>query len=984
MTLLETERLVRKLAELLQQPGDTGIAPKLAEDYAFVCRATNLRLQQCEAMIKAGDRHQAIQLAETAPNLLDLVTILEFRGSDEWRAYCQQNTLSAAERIDARSVHALNDCYAQGITTDHPLYAIYRRAVLSRNDDEALKALQSITRLNPGDVNAASELTRLDAKVLATKVEHLRNSLEGADPALLVAEIEDIEAFGFKSKPEEEVWRKAQAIRCGYLLEEAGQFKSSSDWIGALGKVDFIHRLQDEFKIELSSALLKQLDILETWTHVEQEKDKQEREFNSLLGELHHRIHQSEEKDTSARYVKLPELRDDYEALHKVWRSLTDFTRPIPENAASSFRKRSALLEAELARRTAIRRRLIITGSAMVLLAGGVIAWLAIGQMKARDFTKQLREAISQRQVGAADKLLEQGRSQKIGDASALADAETFVAKEHALLANFEAAFAKLPQQLSGETDASRMAGIANQLDIVRNSFNALAPELKTENEPRLQSFEKQWQNYLSESGRTVNELFEQWVSLAEKQCLELDYRANLEKATTQINDLGSLVRKISDCEAGFTNHLDLRNDLLQRSTSVQAKFAAYDRELEKIDTGMAAIRNAHTLKDFADGISLVASSEFSGSPPATAAYLVQSLNADDEATLRYLLGTTDAGTWAFVRNTKFVRFVPEVVMPAEHQILQQLNDDPAVNANHQRYRLWLDPEKTKNVEWITTGGLATSTGWTTIMAWTFSGSATSATFEDHNYGFFDGQYRLTPTEPVYSVDMLGSTGEAGSYNSVGLQQVWAGNDSYLNPLLAVLDSIKDSREDSPLFRAYLFLRLAELMKFQPDAWGITFCPTLRRNEAQIRSLVSEQFRSGDWFVPAKVDALSNKLNQFFASVNSVSYEKQAEGLLAIARATSNDGLRYVGFVGLDGKPNYVDNSNSGEVWGYTIANKQPVLQAESIEVNKPLNIPGMPLSPLFALASPRKEYLARTGVNPGDASFQRALPPLFQELTHP
>ena len=328
----------------------------------------------------------------------------------------------------------------------------------------------------------------------------------------------------------------------------------------------------------------------------------------------------------------------------------------------------------------------------------------------------------------------------------------------------------------------------------------------------------------------------------------------------------------------------------------MRAKFAAYDGELKKIDTGMAAIRSAQTLKDFSEGINLIASSEFSASPPVTAAYLVQSLNPNDETTLRYLLGATNAGTWAFVRRAKSVRFVPEVVMPAEQQIFQQLNDDPAVNASHQRYRLWLDREKTKSVEWITTGVLETSTGWTKIMAWTPSSSATSATFEDHNYGFFDGQYRLTPTEPVYSVETLGNTDEAGSYNSVGLQQVWTGNDSYSNPLLGVLDSIKDSQEGSPLFRAYLFLRLTDVMKLQPDAWGLTFCPTLRTHEAQIGSVVGEQFRSGDWFVPAKVDALSNKLNRYFASVMSVSYGKQADGLLAIQRAVSNDGLRYSWF----------------------------------------------------------------------------------------
>jgi hypothetical protein len=984
MTLLETERLVRKISDLLQQVGNAVIAPKLAEDFATVCHAASLRLQQCEAMIKAGDRPQAIQLAETAPNLLDLVTVLEFRGSDEWRGYCQQNSLPVADRIDARSVHALNECYAQGITTDHPLYAAYRSAVLSRNDEEALKTLQSITRLNPADTNAASELARLDAKVLAARLQHLGNSLEGAEPALLVAEIETIEAFGFKSKPDGEVWRKAQAVRCGCLLEEAAKLKNSSRWLDALAKLDFIHRLQDEFKVELPTTALKQLDTLETWARGEQEKDRKEREFQSLLGELHHRIHQSEEKDTSARYVKLPELRDDYEAMHKVWRSLTDFTWPIPEEAASSFRKRSSLLEDEISRRTAIHRRVIIASSAIVLVVGGAIAWLVLGQMKARDFSKQLQEAITQRQVHTADKLLERARNEKIGDANAIATAETFATKEHALLKNFEAALNKLPQQLTGEPDASRLASIADQLALAHIALNALAPDLKTENEPHLQAFEKQWQNFLSESGTVVNGLFDQWVSSAEKQCRELDYRAPLEKTTAQLATLAGVVQKITDTESGFTNHLNLRSDLLQRSAAVRAKFAAYDREIKKLDEGMAAIRKARTVKEFSEGINLIVSSEFSASPAATAASLVQSLNANDETTLRILLGATNASTWAFIGKAHPARLVPEVVMPAERQIFQQLNNDPAVSTIHQRYRLWLDQEGKNSVEWITAGSFETSMGWKQIKAWTPSASATSATFEDRDYGYFDGQYKLSPTQPVYRVEQLDNRDETASFNSVGLEKVLAGGDSYAKPLLEVLDSIKDSHEGSPLFRAYLFLRVMDLMNLQPDAWGLTFCPAARTHEAQIRSIVGEEFNRGDWFVPAKGNAYSQKLEQFFASAKLVSYAKQADGLLALARSVSKSGLQYVGFVGLEGKPNFVDNSISGEVFGYSAARKQPVLLAAKIAAGQPLKEQAIPLSPLFALDSPCKEYLTKAGVNPSDASFRGALPLLFRESVQP
>src|SRR5580692_9597930 len=134
MTLFDLERLARKISDVLREPANGSNSPKLAGDYAAACDAANLRLQQCEAMIKAGDRHQASQLAETAPNLLDSITALEFRGADKWRNFCHKNSLPVADRTDARSVRVLNDCYAQGITTDHPLYAAYRRAVLGRND----------------------------------------------------------------------------------------------------------------------------------------------------------------------------------------------------------------------------------------------------------------------------------------------------------------------------------------------------------------------------------------------------------------------------------------------------------------------------------------------------------------------------------------------------------------------------------------------------------------------------------------------------------------------------------------------------------------------------------------------------------------------------------------------------------------------------------------------------------------------------------
>src|SRR6185503_15122089 len=146
MILLEIERLNRRIAEVMQPGGPPDAVARLAEEFANACHSANLRLQQCESMIRANDRLQAIQLAETAPNLLDLIALLEFRDAAEWRAFCQKNALPIAERIDARALQTLNECYRQGISTDHPLYAAYRKATLTRNDTEALSALRSIAR----------------------------------------------------------------------------------------------------------------------------------------------------------------------------------------------------------------------------------------------------------------------------------------------------------------------------------------------------------------------------------------------------------------------------------------------------------------------------------------------------------------------------------------------------------------------------------------------------------------------------------------------------------------------------------------------------------------------------------------------------------------------------------------------------------------------------------------------------------------------
>src|SRR6185312_8240347 len=121
---------------------------------------------------------------------------------------------------------------------------------------------------------------------------------------------------------------------------------------------------------------------------------------------------------------------------------------------------------------------------------------------------------------------------------------------------------------------------IARQLTETHAALNALSPDLKAENEPRVTQFDRQWQQYLAEAAVPVNKEFEQSVVAAEKLCARLDYRSSVETAA-QLATLSGTVQKMDGYETDFKSVLPLRSDLVQRASAVQARFDAYRRELK-------------------------------------------------------------------------------------------------------------------------------------------------------------------------------------------------------------------------------------------------------------------------------------------------------------------------------------------------------------------------------------------------------------------
>jgi hypothetical protein len=984
MTLLETERLTRKLSGCLR--GDSGNQPgcaKLAEEFAAACHAANLRLQQCEAMIRVGDRHQAIQLAETAPNLLDIVTILEFRGSEKWRSYCQETGLQVAEAIDPRSVEALNECYAQGSPTDHPLYGVYRRACLLRRDEEALRALQRITRLNPSDTNAKAELARLGAKVLAKHLLLLSDLLDGSVPGMVLEEMEVIEAFGFNVAPEDVVWRRAQEVRCGIWIEHIEALRNSFHWAEASAILDLIHRVQDEFHIELLDSQLKIIQAVQSWVHQEEEKDKNQKVFDSLLSELQCRLQQSENDATSVRRPGMPELRSSLKGLKDVWQCVQALGRTLPESTAYAFDVRTTALGIEISRLSKIRRLKAVYASVSALAGVAMASWLGMVQFQARDLAARLKDAVAKRQVHKAKALLVRANSIALKP-STLA-AEDFIKNESSLLRDFQESFGKLPKQLEGEPMANDLAEISDNLSATTNRFADLAPDLKAENEPQLRAFEGHWLKFLSESHTRATSLLEASLEATEKQCAALDYRLPIEQVHSQFLTASNQVLKLVESESRSTNTLPIADELRRRLAAVKQKYSAFDQELKKLDAAVSNLTNSRAFSDYLSALETLTASPFSASV-ATAAKALREMNPTPESALRPLLCGDNPRVWNYLTTCSQCDFVPRSVLSAERDLYRALKDDPNTSSILYRYHLFLDLGRQTPLQWITAGRMATTgNGWREILAYRVDNSPDICRLERIKYGFFDGDYKLPNNQPIYDLEEIGPCNETASYSSLRLELLISGDEErWQSPPLKLLDKVNQSRQGSPLFRAYLFLKLVSLMELQQEESGLWFSLSARQDKARLISRGANEVRSGDWYAPRCVGKFSKRLGECFDSTQGVVYWTQAAALASLSREAFRSGFRYAGCLGANGQPVVTLEPILSELWGYTASAKSPSLlyvvrNGQLTEIEK-----GTALSPLFALKQSRAALLLKAGIDPNDHAFDKQLPPLFASHRHP
>lgn len=158
---------------------------ELAREYAGACREANARLRKCGDFLKQGLRSEAIQLADTEPNLFDQIAMLDFEDRDLWDEVVALYELERAEPIARHLAEALNEAYVEqqpleALLDRHRLLAL-GRAPLSRR----LEVLRDIAALDDMSLHWDEDVREMEkARLMEIDSELSAIKKNGSDASL--------------------------------------------------------------------------------------------------------------------------------------------------------------------------------------------------------------------------------------------------------------------------------------------------------------------------------------------------------------------------------------------------------------------------------------------------------------------------------------------------------------------------------------------------------------------------------------------------------------------------------------------------------------------------------------------------------------------------------------------------------------------------------------------------------------------------------
>ncbi|MFN0077596.1 MAG: hypothetical protein ACKVY0_14085 [Prosthecobacter sp.] len=975
---------VQSVRALLASGMPNSASDKTAADYARLCSDVEQRLEMAAAMLEKGSDYQALQVAEQDPPLLDLAGALSFGEERAWQEFCEAHHLPVAQRLNARTVQALDALYARGITANHPLYKDFRAAVLSRDDTKALQTVRTILKLNPADENARKELQRLDNKRMQEALEQLREALTTDDEERIACLTEGLAA----SAPEEKLKRvdayvAGESIRRSFrrrqaehqlpeLMTQMLAQQTEGNWQEVGLGLETIKMLIDEHGIEVSDESCKQqLDDLRQFFERDNAVDQKRQDFEKALRNF---VADVEEVETCLRIGTSPaynEIAAKDESFVRQWKELEAHQMPVPvqtlqrlQAVGQALRTRlKGLQRARRMRRVAIAA--VIVGALLCTTALGLHGW------KAYSISQELLNYQNRQVCSPAEELIRKLRHENElllhwpYLQAKIEEVDAWTRQVRATEKQATDAAQMLASSFAGESSKLPPGQLVRQLEDAEALVRSLARDLAEGPRNQLLALRTRVEFHLARVGKQLaTEAGASLADIEQTSARELSFE---KLATHMAETVNQIESKLAPLEAALkpeAEALRLPAPLESKILELRQRLDSFEDELKKFDKVRTETAAADSLATYKTALAGWREVRFAEAAPAAKALAALPTEAAFLAAL--LMDGDESALKAVLDDLSGPYMQPAAPLDEDLKTLLTLRDDVYLN------NIW----ENKIVDY--SRGSAESTLWSTGML-TRANIGENVRWSGRYYDVSQGS-----TSVIFTKRDLLRVPASGGYIGIGVAESKLSPTSefinslqlnrmtdedgkrFMHSLLEMFEKVMKDKGGSLIAKAYVVQRLENMLHRREFAWGLHFCPSLKADLRELQQILGEtSLRSEDWLVAAMRARLTTPLTAFFKRCEARSYLKEASARRGLLRSAALAGLRFGGYVEVD--LSLVLNNParaSNELWVLAGNGGKPKLVENSMvgkaaaEAAKLVAKDALPLSPVFFMSLDRSQLL--------------------------
>ena len=552
---------------------------RLAGDYAILCHEANARLRRCGEFLRQGLRAEALHLAESAPNLLDLFAMLDFPERAEWDEIVGRHRLAAAEPLLTDVAQELNEAYSilqplEKLLERHRLLALTRAPLSQR-----LSTLRKLAEADPASPFWEDDIQEFENARHRELEQEVGAAVGRNDEQALRQLLAEAAGNSWRNAPGPALVQSIRKRLIEVVCEELAAAHAKGNLDRARELRDRWHELAAQAP-GLANGRSAGATVALKWLASEDAKSR-------ALQAQYEKIHVLE--DLLASGATLEELE---QARRDVLQSRRDLPEPLSGRVDSKIR--------ELRRAAAASRRrtglAIAAGGALALAATSFMGWMNVRHSSVQRVAQSADQFIANGQFRQAHELLKENAwmastEEYLAAKLKLADAEK---KEELRAANFQSAVDRARSAATPQAAESLVAE-ADRLATTHDE-RRIVDELKesTGRQTRMNSLgdENTFQQQLSE----CNDLIDRLEDLQRKESTGPAFTDLLVVAEKKARELRASSAKMKPQFAAHVDALDARLARVQKTTS---NAATRDLLLEKLASEAASVNDLTGVRQY-------------------------------------------------------------------------------------------------------------------------------------------------------------------------------------------------------------------------------------------------------------------------------------------------------------------------------------------------------------------------------------------------